>query len=343
MNATSQALRPLSRVLLWSALGGLAALPVQAATSCTATATPLNFGTVTGAADVDNSATVNVTCNTGALTLLATVRVRMCLNIDAGVNGAGQTNPRRMTNSFGDPMQFQIYRDAARSQIWGSASTPATPTPVQIDLQYNAPVLGGSGNASATLFGRVAAQLGLSAGLHSNPFTGIHTRLDYRYAEQLLGTPPYPASCLAGGTGGGSIAFAFTASASVPNHCVIDSASDLNFGSVPGPVAADIDQTSTVTMTCTHRTPWNMALDNGQHASGPQRRMRLGATGNYLGYELYRDSGRTQRWGATIGTDTVAGTGAGTSQSVTVRGRVPAVQSVPAGTYSDVVTVTVTY
>ncbi|RNF84911.1 Csu type fimbrial protein [Montanilutibacter psychrotolerans] len=343
MNPLPRAIGRLLGALLLAALWWCLPAPAQAATSCNTTPTPLSFGTVTGAANVDNTATVGITCSTSGLTLLATVRVRMCLNIDAGVNGAGQTNPRRLTNTFGDPMQFQIYRDAARTQIWGSTSTPATPTPVQIDLQYNAPVLGGSGNTSATLFGRVAAQLGLSAGLHNNPFTGAHTRLDYRYAEQLLGTPPYPASCTSGGTGGGSITFPFTASATVPNHCIIDSATDLDFGNVPGPIAADIDQTSTVTMTCTNRTPWNMALDDGQNASGVLRRMRLGATGNYLGYELYRDAGRTLRWGAAIGTDTVPGTGSGSSQSLTVHGRVPAVQSVPPGDYADVITVTVTY
>ncbi len=48
-------------------------------------------------------------------------------------------------------------------------------------------------------------------------------------------------------------------------------------------------------------------------------------------------------WGNTIGTDTVAGTGTGSNQSLTVYGRVP-VQSTPVGaTYTDTVIVTVTY
>jgi spore coat protein U-like protein len=71
--------------------------------------------------------------------------------------------------------------------------------------------------------------------------------------------------------------------------------------------------------------------------------MRLGATGSYVDYELYRDAGHSLRWGATIGTDTVPGTGTGTAQALTVHGRVPATQSVAAGSYGDVVTVTVTY
>jgi spore coat protein U-like protein len=48
-------------------------------------------------------------------------------------------------------------------------------------------------------------------------------------------------------------------------------------------------------------------------------------------------------WGITIGTDTVSATGNGAAQTHTVYGRVPA-QTTPApATYSDTVTVTVTY
>jgi spore coat protein U-like protein len=315
----------------------------QATTTCSASTTPLSFGTVTGATNVDNTAVVTITCNTFGLSLLATARVRMCLNIGAGVNGNNQTNPRRMTNSFGDPLQFQIYRDPARSQIWGDSSIPATPTPVVIDLEYSVPVLGGGGNTSATLYARVPVQAGLAAGGYSNPFTGSHTRLDYHYAEQLLGTPPYPASCTSGGDGGGSITFPFTASATVPNNCSIASAGNLEFGSVAGTITANRDQTSTLTFTCTGRTAWNVGLDNGQNASGSFRRMRLGTSNNYVTYDLYRDAARTQRWGTTIGADTATGTGSGSAQSLTVHGRVPATQAVPAGLYRDVVTVTVTY
>lgn len=62
-----------------------------------------------------------------------------------------------------------------------------------------------------------------------------------------------------------------------------------------------------------------------------------------IGYALYRDSGRTQNWGETVGTDTVAGTGDGNVQAITVYGRVPAQATPGVGTYTDSVTVTVTY
>ena len=73
-------------------------------------------------------------------------------------------------------------------------------------------------------------------------------------------------------------------------------------------------------------------------------RMRSAAS-NYITYELYRDAARTQRWGNTPGTDTSDGTGAGESSPLTqtVYGRVPPQATAPAGAYTDIVTVTLTY
>jgi spore coat protein U-like protein len=62
-----------------------------------------------------------------------------------------------------------------------------------------------------------------------------------------------------------------------------------------------------------------------------------------VNYSLYSDSGRATNWGNTVGTDTVSSTGTGALQSFTVYGQVPA-QTTPApATYTDTITVTVTY
>jgi spore coat protein U-like protein len=58
---------------------------------------------------------------------------------------------------------------------------------------------------------------------------------------------------------------------------------------------------------------------------------------------MYSDASRTVNWGNTSGTDTVAGTGNGSAQVLTIYGRVPA-QTTPApATYNDTVTVTINY
>lgn len=75
------------------------------------------------------------------------------------------------------------------------------------------------------------------------------------------------------------------------------------------------------------------------------RQMRSGA--NAMNYNLYRDAARTQVWGQTAGVDTVTLTVSGIpnngsrNATFTIYGRIPALQSVPAGGYADSVQITV--
>lgn len=138
----------------------------------------------------------------------------------------------------------------------------------------------------------------------------------------------------------------FTVTATVADSCSV-AATDLAFGSITPVDNIDFDSTSTVTVTCSNGTSYNTGLDEGSNSSGSTvstRRMSDGGAPNYLAYQLYSDSGRSTVWGKTIATDTVTGTGDGTGQVLTVYGRVPAgQQTVPTGSYSDTVTVTVTF
>jgi spore coat protein U-like protein len=108
-------------------------------------------------------------------------------------------------------------------------------------------------------------------------------------------------------------------------------------------LAANVDATATVSPTCTNTTPYTVSLDLGSNPNPVGRRRMSGPGGANITYWLYRDAARTQVWGATVGTDTVAGTGNGSAQAITVYGRVPAQSSPAPGSYSDVVTATVIY
>jgi spore coat protein U-like protein len=125
--------------------------------------------------------------------------------------------------------------------------------------------------------------------------------------------------------------------------CIINSTATLDFGTT-GVLSANVDQTTTVAVQCTNTTPYNVGLDAGsQGGTVATRLMKGGPTNETIQYRMYSDSGRTTNWGNTVGTDTVAGTGNGSSQSLTIYGRVP-VQTTPTpGNYTDTVTVTVTY
>lgn len=328
----------LSAALLLAGL--LFASPTHATTNCSAAMTSINFGTVNSAGSTDASATVTVTCDSFGLGALGTIYVRMCLYLGTGSAGTAIT-PRTMQNGFGDTLQYDVYRGPGFTNVWGNTAA----TRIPLDLSYPVVLLAGNGSISQTVNARIPLQAGLAADVHQSDFSGIHTELRYRYDEPvLIFGSTWPATCESGGDGGGTgLRFPFTTSANVANHCAIGTATDLDFGAIPGLIGSPHDQASTINLTCTRRTAWNVSLDNGQHAVGNTRRMRLGATGHYVNYELYRNAGRTLRWGQAIGNDTEPGTGAGTPQSLTVHGRVAAPQNVPAGNYRDTVIVTVTY
>jgi len=109
-------------------------------------------------------------------------------------------------------------------------------------------------------------------------------------------------------------------------------------------LGSNIDVTATVSPTCTNTTPYTISLDVGSGAGATVAARRMtGPASATVAYSLYRDAARTLVWGVTSGTDTVAGTGNGTAQPITVYGRVPPQSSSAPGGYTDVVTATVTY
>ena len=132
----------------------------------------------------------------------------------------------------------------------------------------------------------------------------------------------------------------FAVTATVQATCVV-SATAMSFGTYTAAVA---NATSTVSVTCTNTTPYNVGLSAGlaTGATVTTRKM-TGPASALLGYALFSDAARTVNWGQTIGTDTVTGTGNGSAQALTVYGQVVAGQYVAPGSYADTITATVTY
>lgn len=142
--------------------------------------------------------------------------------------------------------------------------------------------------------------------------------------------------------------FAATATTTFPVTVTVNaacsvSATALSFTYAPTS-GNNADATNTVTVTCTNSTTYNVGLDAGT-GTGATVATRIATSGSdTVNYTLYSDAARTTIWGNTIGTNTVAGTGLGTAQNLTVFGRVFAGQTgvIPA-TYTDTITVTVTF
>ena len=136
----------------------------------------------------------------------------------------------------------------------------------------------------------------------------------------------------------------FTVQITITNACTIVSATNMNFGSVGVIGGAGVGATSTITVQCTQSAPYTIGLSagTGTGATIASRLMTSGAS-NTVGYSLYQDVAHSLVWGTTIGTNTVAGTGSGASQAITVYGFVPSQSTPPAAVYNDTITVTVTY
>jgi spore coat protein U domain-containing protein, fimbrial subunit CupE1/2/3/6 len=153
------------------------------------------------------------------------------------------------------------------------------------------------------------------------------------------------ATCLLQSVGPSSattVTTTFTATITLAATCIINSASTLDFGTA-GVLTANVPGTSTIAVQCTNTTPYNIGLDAGAGTGATVAVRKLTSGAATVNYSIYSDAGHTTVWGNTVSTDTVAATGNGASQSYTAFGLVP-IQTTPApGTYTDTVTVTVTY
>lgn len=139
----------------------------------------------------------------------------------------------------------------------------------------------------------------------------------------------------------------FQVTATISSSCTV-SGSNLNFGSAIDPLAVGVplDATSTLSVNCSNTTPYTVSLNAGANAGGATnfttRTMKSGS--DTLGYQLYLDSGRSTVWGdGTSSSSAKNGTGTGSVQSLSVYGRIPTLANVVPGSYTDTVTVTVSY
>ncbi len=316
----------------------------DAATTCSAQMTNLQFGSVDDTGYAATTGTLSWQCDTFEIfRAQSPAHIKLCFAIGAGSASGSSVGSRLMRNPNGDPLSFDISQDPAHSTPWTDSTTP--PSSAQASGSYTLStaiiilITTGNGSGSMPVYARIPAQ-SLAAGTYEATFSGANARIVYRYG---YGSGNVPANCTTGGSGGGSTTITFTTSANVPGLCHISTASDLEFGNNPGTITDNIDGTSAISMQCRNRTAWQVGLDNGMNALGNVRRMRSASGGSYVNYELYRNSSRTTRWGNSRNVDTFTGTGYGEPQTLTVHGRVPAPQSALPGSYSDVVTVTVTY
>jgi spore coat protein U-like protein len=135
-------------------------------------------------------------------------------------------------------------------------------------------------------------------------------------------------------------------SATVSSNCTV-SASNVAFGSVNVISATAPTATGGIIVKCTNATAWTATASagGGSGATATLRKMTHATDATKtLNYALFTDSGHATVWGDGSTGSGITGTGTGADDARTVYARIPAGQNAATlGSYTDTVTVTVTY
>lgn len=126
--------------------------------------------------------------------------------------------------------------------------------------------------------------------------------------------------------------------------CTVSS-SGVAFGSFSPLTDSTVDATGTITVNCDISVTYTLALSTGGSGGYAPRRMASG--GNTMEYNLFRNATFSEIWGDSNGnnTYTVDGLVLLGNRNHTVYGRIPlsTQRTVMVGSYSDSITITVTF
>jgi spore coat protein U-like protein len=304
---------PAIRAVLAAALAALvlwlliAPQRAEANVFCNVSQSTLNFGsaqTTTG--------TVNYSCqNFGTSPRSFT----LCLGAGTSSFPGTPTQPALQLN--GNALNYNIYRDAATTQIWNAAN----PITRALTVPANQ-----TSNGTFTYYGEIAPGQTVPEGAYTGQL--FNTRLGYLDA----GSCQMNVSDLAG------IDFTLQVTATVASGCTLGALGRIDFGSQPG-LFTRADAAGSVVLTCPVSRAWTLKFDGGRNASAGARRMRSSA-GVFVPYRIYRDANRSNL----IAIDgTIAGTGTGALQQTPIYGRVEPPTPPPVGSYQDFIVATLSF
>ena len=149
----------------------------------------------------------------------------------------------------------------------------------------------------------------------------------------LGSTPPASAATATGSFGSQVI---------IAAECKVQSTNTLDFGT-RGILDVNVDVSTNFSIQCTNLTNYDVGLDAGSTPGGTTTTRLMASGANTVSYAMYSGSFGGTNWGNTVGTDTVAGVGNGAMQTLTVYGRIPPQTTPAVATYTDNVTITITY
>lgn len=306
-------------------LSGVLFMP-GAQAACSASSSTTSFGSINSFTVASTAQTVTsgsgFTCTGSLLSLASTNTVTATI---ASTSNASGSTPRLYSLSTGTYLPYSICSSSSCSSTYnvGSSITWRETFLVGLLGLFNA------SDGSLPIYIRTSTGSNLPAGTYTDTIT-----LNWNYSicfVGVLGVCVYTT---------GTATSTVTVTLIVTNYCYIDSAPDVNFGTaaLPGDFSS---VNSSISVRCTRNAGYTVNLSSSNAISGDWRQMSASLNGStyYLQYQLARSGGTI--WS---NTNNYSNTGTGDSQSIPYTATVNASQNtLPAGNYSDTVTVTVTY
>ncbi|HUP65850.1 MAG TPA: spore coat U domain-containing protein [Thermoanaerobaculia bacterium] len=225
-------------------------------------------------------------------------------------------SPRTARSSSGETMSYNLYLDAAGTQIWGDGSGGSQ------TLSFTS--LPGDRELEGTIYGRLFPQQDAAVGIY-NDFITVTVSWDRPRSDSMTTT--------------------LTVTSEVIPECQTSSAA-LSFGtyqSIGQHATSPLDTSTTLNVLCTRGAVATIGMSLGNYPTGSARQMRSPG-GDFLGYGLFSNSAMSSIWTTTstvsrTSTSMLMPLGGG----ISIYGRIPAGQDVAAGSYQDTVQAIVNY
>ncbi|EIC85931.1 spore coat protein U domain-containing protein [Serratia sp. M24T3] len=320
------------RNLLLLMLLGLSPSLGYAITCSVSNVQSVNFSTVNPlvTATPTTSMTFSYSCTRGVLDTLVG-GVTLCFNIGASTN-TNQVTTRAMANT-GTPagtLSYQLYQNTGGT-VWGSQYVAGT-TPVMANLGSLA--IGVPTGGSLTVYGTLSTpQTTATPGSYTDNFSAATAVVT---SNTALLIPP--------GTCGSTVIsnFAFSVLATVAKQCTLTTNGNINLGSVSA-TAVNTASSNTLSVDCTNSTPYTIGLvPSNSSTTGAGVMSGTAPNKDTVPYQLRSTSGiNGVIWGSSAA-NSIAGTGSGSATTYTVYATAASANYTP-GSYSDTVTVNVTY
>ncbi len=127
--------------------------------------------------------------------------------------------------------------------------------------------------------------------------------------------------------------------------CTLGAVSNMSFPGYNPLNTNPNNATGSVTINCTANLPYDIGINQGLAAGATEEHRMVTKIGGkqVLNYALFQDANHIHHYGTTLGQNTLHQLGTGSAQVITIYGQIPINQLVETGSYSDTVTILVTF